>query len=42
MVIKADVLAKSLDNDIESYDEKLAEGFMAEQKKVMILINQET
>ncbi len=30
------VLAKSLDNDIESYDEKLAEGFMAEQKKVMI------
>ena len=30
------VLAKSLDNDIESYDEKLAESFMAEQKKVMI------
>ena len=30
------VLAKSLGNDIESYDEKLAEGFMAEQKKVMI------
>ena len=27
------VLAKSLGNDIESYDEKLAEGFMAEQKK---------
>jgi predicted naringenin-chalcone synthase len=30
------VLAKSLGNDIESYDDKLAEGFMAEQKKVMI------
>ena len=30
------VLAKSLGNDIESYNEKLAEGFMAEQKKVMI------
>ena len=30
------VLAKSLGNDIESYDEKLAQGFMAEQKKVMI------
>ncbi len=30
------VLAKSLGNDIESYNEKLAEGFMAEQKKVMM------
>jgi predicted naringenin-chalcone synthase len=30
------VLGKLLGNDIESYDDKLAEGFMAEQKKVMI------
>lgn len=30
------VLAKSLGNDIESFDEKLIESFMTKQKKVMI------
>ncbi len=30
------VLAKSMNNDIESFDEKLAEDFMGQQKKVMI------
>ena len=30
------VLAKSLNNDIESFDEKMVEDFMGEQKKVMI------
>ena len=30
------VLAKSLGNDIESFDEKLIESFITEQKKVMI------
>lgn len=30
------VLAKSLNNDIESFDEKVIEDFMGEQKKVMI------
>ena len=30
------VLSKSLGNDIDDYDEKLVESFMAEQKKIMI------
>lgn len=30
------VLAKSLNNNIESFDEKMAEDFMGQQKKVMI------